>query len=709
MIGQRADQVEEERAPRPGAALRFEAGRRVAASPQALWPLVADTDRLNRIVGLPPVRYATRPRAGGGTRATAAYYLGPLPLARWDEPPFEWQYPFSYCVERRYHWGPLAHFRGGAQLTAITNSETEVRFWAEMTPRRRWWRPLIRCIIGPLSVATSAAQCALFEQFLAGEIDDAFPQLRPAIGWMRLLPVPLRTLLMARGADWRPRVRNDEDARRLPAVRPAKESPGGNLPAAGPGPEAQEARGAWAALAREAHDPALVERLRRHLLEAPDAAVVKMRPFELADRWGAGRRETLILFLQATTAGLLQMSWDVLCPNCRVAKASYPSLKELRPEAHCDTCDITYDAGFDRNVEVRFTVAPVLRRVAAGTFCIGGPMTTPHVVAQVDLAPGREALLAAHLEAGSYRLRSLQSRGSAIIEAGAAAPGALQVPIVVTEEATSVALAGQRVASSALQVPVVVTEEAIEPSAVKVGAGSISLSLASRAAVPVTVALERREWADTAATAALVSTLQEFRDLFSSEVLAPGIQVAIEKLALVFTDLAGSTALYLAVGQARAFRIVQDHFRLLFAAVEENRGAVVKTIGDAVMAAFPSAAAAVDAALAMQRRIRTLEVEPSIDTATLLKVGVHQGPVVAVTANERLDYFGTTVNVAARVEHACRGGEITMTAAVRDDPAVAERLGQRGYQIEPDLVHLRGIDRPVQLYRLLDPTGGTPA
>ncbi len=680
----KGDEVAEDWAPWPSAALRFEAGRRVAASPQALWPLVADTDRLNRLVGLPPIRYTTRPRAGGGTRATAAYYLGPLPLARWDEPPFEWQYPFCYCVERRYHWGPLAHFRGGARLTAITSSKTEVRFWAEMTPRRRWWRPLIRHVIGPLSVATSAAQCALFEQFLAGEIDDAFPQLRPATGWTRLLPVPLRTLLMARGAGRRPRVRNGEDAGRLPAVRPAQESPGGSLPAAGQGPAAQEARGAWAALAREAHDPALVERLRRHLLEAPDAAVVKMRPFELADRWGAGRRETLILFLQATTAGLLQMSWDVLCPNCRVAKASYPSLKELRPEAHCDTCAITYDAGFDRNVEVRFTVAPVLRRVAAGTFCIGGPMTTPHVVAQVDLAPGREASLAAHLEAGSYRLRSLQSRGSAIVEAGAAAPGALQVPIVVTEET-------------------------IEPSAIALGAGSISLSLASRAAVPVTVALERREWADTAATAALVSTLQEFRDLFSSEVLAPGIQVAIEKLALVFTDLAGSTALYLAVGQARAFRIVQDHFRLLFAAVEENQGAVVKTIGDAVMAAFPSAAAAVDAALAMQRRIRTLEVEPSINTATLLKVGVHQGPVVAVTANERLDYFGTTVNVAARVEHACRGGEITMTAAVRDDPAVAERLEQSGYQIEPDLVHLRGIDRPVQLYRLLDPTGGTPA
>jgi len=706
--------VEEERAPRPDAALRFEARRRVAALPPALWPLVADTGRLNRIVGLPPVRYTTVPRPGGGTRAVASYTLGPLPLARWDEPPFEWQYPSFYCVERRYHWGPLAHFRGGAQLTAITEHETEVRFWAEMTPRRRWWRPLIRHVIGPLSVATSAAQCALFEQFLAGEIDDPFPQLRRTAGWAMLLPVPLRTLIMARGAGrrhrappggglplaspapgahhgGRPAARATApagEAKEPDAGRPVAADEAARVEAATPGkpegPEGREARGAWAALAREAGDSALVERLRRHLLEAPDDAVVKMRPFELADRWGTGRRETLVLFLQATTAGLLQMSWDVICPDCRIAKASYPSLRELKPEAHCDTCDVTYDAGFDRNVEVRFTVAPALRRVATSTFCIGGPMTTPHVVAQLDLAPGEEAALATQLVAGSYRLRSLQSRGSAIIQAGDAAPTTLPPPIVVTEQA-------------------------IEPRVLELAAGPVRLPLASRAVVPVTLALERRDWADTAATAALVSTLQAFRDLFSSEVLAPGIQVAIEKLALVFTDLSGSTALYLAVGQARAFRIVQDHFRLLFAAVEENEGAVVKTIGDAVMAAFPSAGAAIDAALAMQRRIRTLQVEPSIDTARLLKVGVHQGPVVAVTANERLDYFGTTVNVAARVEHACRGGEVTMTAAVRDDPAVAERLERGGYRLESDLVQLRGIDRPVPLYRLLDPAGGAPA
>src|SRR5439155_20836592 len=102
------------------------------------------------------------------------------------------------------------------------------------------------------------------------------------------------------------------------------------------------------------------------------------------------------------------------------------------------------------------------------------------------------------------------------------------------------------------------------------------------------VILETNLWPDTIATAAIVSTMQEFRDLFSSEVLAPGLQLGVENLAFMFTDLTGSTALYQAIGQARAFRLVQDHFRILRAAITANRGALVKTIGDAIMATFPS-------------------------------------------------------------------------------------------------------------------------
>ena len=51
-----------------------------------------------------------------------------------------------------------------------------------------------------------------------------------------------------------------------------------------------------------------------------------------------------------------------------------------------------------------------------------------------------------------------------------------------------------------------------------------------------------------------------------------------------------------------------------------------------------------------------------------MRVGIHQGPCVAVTANDRLDYFGTTVNIASRVEHEAQGGEVAATADVCEAP-----------------------------------------
>jgi class 3 adenylate cyclase len=719
--------------------LYFEARRTFRVRPEAIWPFVADTERLNRVVGLPPMRYATRPRAGGGTQAVAEYVLGPLPLVRWDEAPFEWEYARFYEVVRDYHWGPLRRFEGGVRLEPVGEDATVVLFWASMTPRHVWWIPLVKYLLGSASVASGIRQCVFFERYLLGEIDDPFPQLRPQRGLMRLVPIPLCTaFLLGRRS---PPAHRSPGETGMEADRPPDgcHRPRQGAPAPAPLPVAQddEVRGAWQELARQAGSAALVARLRRHLLQAPDQAVARMRPFELADRWGADRRETLILFLRATTAGLLQMSWDLLCPNCRLAKAQFAALTELRAEAHCDVCDITYDANFDRNVEVRFTVAPALRQVKDRTFCIGGPMTAPHVLARLTVGPGATAELGVRLEAGHYRLRSRQSRGTVAIDAMDPTPGPAPTRGAVerarsrqgtTGTATGAgpgpnapdhpappargplgeplresALPLRTEAGPGVRCAIDVAAEAMEPHTLEVEAGEVVLSLTNRLDVPATVDLARRDWPDTAVTAALVSTFQEFRDLFSSEVLAPGIQVAIERLAFLFTDLSGSTAMYQAAGQARAFRIVQDHFRILFGAINEHRGAVVKTIGDAVMAVFPTAAAALDAALAIQRGIRSLDTGGVVDTTTLVKVGIHQGPAVAVNANGRLDYFGTSVNIASRVEHACRGGEITISADIRLDPAVAARLASAGFQLEADVVALRGIREPVPLCRILNP------
>jgi class 3 adenylate cyclase len=198
-------------------------------------------------------------------------------------------------------------------------------------------------------------------------------------------------------------------------------------------------------------------------------------------------------------------------------------------------------------------------------------------------------------------------------------------------------------------------------------------------------------------------TLPAFRELLSSEALAPGFELAIGRVGLLFTDLAGSTALYERIGDARAFRLVGEHFNLLRRPIEQAGGALVKTIGDAMMAAFPDGRSALRAGLQIQRVIRSLSTEGVDDPSRLVKVGVNAGACFAVTLNDRLDYFGTAVNLAARAQHEARGGEVVSTAAALEEGRA--ELEQAGLRAAPFEVKLRGFSAPVRLYRI-DVAGG---
>ena len=98
-------------------------------------------------------------------------------------------------------------------------------------------------------------------------------------------------------------------------------------------------------------------------------------------------------------------------------------------------------------------------------------------------------------------------------------------------------------------------------------------------------------------------TTQAFRDLFRSEVIKAQEGIAVRDITLLFTDLKGSTALYDRIGDLNAFALVQQHFDLLQDVVTSHHGAIIKTIGDAVMATFLEPADAVAAALSMRNEI----------------------------------------------------------------------------------------------------------
>ncbi|MEE9250400.1 MAG: adenylate/guanylate cyclase domain-containing protein, partial [Alphaproteobacteria bacterium] len=209
--------------------------------------------------------------------------------------------------------------------------------------------------------------------------------------------------------------------------------------------------------------------------------------------------------------------------------------------------------------------------------------------------------------------------------------------------------------------------------------------------------VESRDWTADALTADRVAAMQAFRDLFSDAVLRPGDEVGIAHVTLMFTDLKGSTAMYSRAGDASAYHRVREHFAFLARVVRENNGAVVKTIGDAVMAAFSEPADGVRAALAIQRNIAGLNAADAGEPL-VIRLGLHGGPCIAVTLNQRLDYFGSTVNLAARLQGQSAGGDVVLSAALAADPAVAELLGAtpRADEVAP----IRGFPDPVGFCRL---------
>ncbi len=167
-------------------------------------------------------------------------------------------------------------------------------------------------------------------------------------------------------------------------------------------------------------------------------------------------------------------------------------------------------------------------------------------------------------------------------------------------------------------------------------------------------------------------TLQTFRDLFPRETMPPNESLLIRRVAIVFTDLAGSTALYVRQGDTRAYNWVRQHFDRLFRVVDEHNGAVVKTIGDAIMAAFTVPTDALQAAIAMHQQLKALNQQLALspEDELILKIGIDVGPCISVTLNERIDYFGTTVNTAARVQATSKGNDIAVTDALLKDETV---------------------------------------
>lgn len=415
-----------------------------------------------------------------------------------------------------------------------------------------------------------------------------------------------------------------------------------------------------------AHGESLVERLLVHLANAEDADVWRIRPYELAERWGVSRRSLLQLCLAAVSAGLLELSWSILCPSCRGPAETLQSLSELDRTSHCNVCDLRWTVDLGRVVEVTFRAHPKLRVAPSGPFCIGGPRLMPHVLCQEIVREGAAATLRAPAVEGRYRLFAKGGASTVVaVQAGAAAEQRL-------------ALAGDAFSAPELEVA---------------PGGTLLVHGDSR---PRQVKLERVEWLTVAATAHDVTLLPEFRAQFGKEALRPGLGLSVGRVAILFSDLVGSTALYSKVGDAAAFGVVTDALNFGRVRVERHGGTVVKTMGDAIMAAFSDVREAYAAAAEMLVDWAAFADAEEPRRELDLKIGIWDGPCTAVSANDTLDYFGQTVNTAARVQHLAGARELVVAeAAIEQLESLAGLVPTEHFART-----VKGIAEPLPLVRL---------
>jgi class 3 adenylate cyclase len=187
-----------------------------------------------------------------------------------------------------------------------------------------------------------------------------------------------------------------------------------------------------------------------------------------------------------------------------------------------------------------------------------------------------------------------------------------------------------------------------------------------------------------------------FGQLYKTQLVDEAESLTVSDITYLFTDLKESTPLYESVGDVNAYFLVRQHFDVLDRIVRERGGTIVKTIGDAVMAAFQHPRDAVCAAIEMVEALSRFNQTASRPLG--LKVGVHRGRAIAVRPTDRIDYFGQDVNIAARVQGLADVNEVCISETTMQAPGVNEIVGNR--PVSRSYENLKGIGQKMEIHRL---------
>jgi len=585
-----------------GRELLYEWTWELDSPPRALWPLVSNTERLNRAIGLPSIQFTTKPDAELGVRRFAHVHKFGVAMD-YEEHPFEWVEGRRMGVLREFTRGPFKWFTSVAELIPRAGGGTTLRHKVRLEPNGLFGRAVAAVEVAWKVRRNLDRVYRRFDAILTGRLGDSV------------------------------------------LIDPFEE------PVANSGSQRQHLEALLPKWIEAGVNPAVVEQFGAFLSDAPAQEVARIRPLALARRLALEPDAVVAACLHGSRLGLLILLWDILCPVCRIPSQIQDTLRAVKDHGHCEACRLDFQLDFANSVEMIFRAHPSIRDTELGTYCVGGPAHSPHVVAQVRLAAGEHFRLELTLTEGTYRLRGPQL------------PFAREFRVEPTAES------GLFTAKAARRWDIVLPGMSSENSPI-LAAGGQMLHLTNTLAHELLVRIERTAPRQDALTAARAATSALFRELFPGEMLSPGQLVSVSATTFLVTDLVNAESLCETMGEVRTFALIHEQFRIFDDRIRKAGGALVKTVGSGILAAFTDTLAAVQVGLELQALLLAHGTTRDLQ----LRAGVHHGPALAATLNDHLDYFGITVNQAAALPPFARGAEVLLTQSVAADPVIAAWL-----------------------------------
>ncbi|MDH5681994.1 MAG: DUF5939 domain-containing protein, partial [Spirochaetota bacterium] len=306
-------------------------------------------------------------------------------------------------------------------------------------------------------------------------------------------------------------------------------------------------------------DVELLERFRYYVMGEEDEELFRINAYQLADHLGVDRRDLLVLLLQSTQVGLFDLNWDVHCPHCDGVTERNKKLFDMRTLSYCSMCEMNFNVAFDESVEVTFTINKNIKNVELPVNC-GLPDQIKAEV-RAELPGNHDKTVICYLEPDIYTFMCpvSKARGS----------------IIVFKE----------VSKEVETIDITFDGTKFSPDLFELDMGSVTFLLKNQSDKDIGFYLYKKAQSnlDLSQLEDRVfgfecANIPEFRELFKDDVLSHRENMQLSDLTILFTDITGSTGLYEKLGDVIAYNIVRDHFDILFKAVENNDGVVVKTI-----------------------------------------------------------------------------------------------------------------------------------